>query len=372
MRKGAKKYSGRPPASKRTGARRAKPRVTKSAVELLQEETAKMEDRLKMLRGQMAREKEHWATVQRTADGCLWESARPSKNYSADVMKKVSKKNQRYAARQAAKPRLRSRPGSRPGSATGRRPGVKNVKPASKSSYTAAKKSNPQAEAAIRNLRNQLVKAVEQENFLEAARLKEEINKVTLSAGIKPKRGQKVDLPRKTSSSLTATGTATTTTTNSTTAKARPTSLLSGTYDEGANRREFQKAREEWLRGASADSAQKTTIVRTSTSSTATATATISASPAASSAADASLAGPGSLLAGGFDEAAGHAGFAAARKQWLGAGGDENAPKVEIVRLPPSTTAIAATSITQAPDQSNQNTRYCSDRSQLVYESYWS
>jgi len=68
-----------------------KPQVSKSTVQILEEETQRMEERLKMLRGQMKTEKQHWETVKRTKDGTLWEAARPAVNYTEEVMQKNPK-----------------------------------------------------------------------------------------------------------------------------------------------------------------------------------------------------------------------------------------------------------------------------------------
>ena len=98
----------------RTTRKIGKPQVSKSAVEILEEETQRMEERLKALRTNMKSDKIHWDNVQRNKEGNLWAGSSGGINYTQKVMDKVTKKNKRFdTTRQLSG--ARARPGSRGG-----------------------------------------------------------------------------------------------------------------------------------------------------------------------------------------------------------------------------------------------------------------
>jgi hypothetical protein len=261
-----------------------KPQVSKSTVQILEEETQRMEERLKMLRGQMKTEKQHWETVKRTKDGTLWEAARPAVNYTEEVMQKIQKKNALRTTKQTA-----ARPGSRPG--TGRRSSnedqlTQEVKVESPDQYTPSSVVNTSRVLTPRGTGRIRVGQVGASPSATRALL----NEITSSSGTGTNEGAG--------------------------------STWDGEFDEAENRKAFLEARAQWLNNG--DEGEKAhspkTLVPKSTSSTGTNfqekeleareyvhvtgfTPSKTESP--------------SLLDGDFDENAAHAGFSEARRQWL-------------------------------------------------------
>jgi hypothetical protein len=237
-----------------------KPQVSKSGVELLEEQTKRMEQQLTELRVRLRQDRSsHDQKVRDTGHGVRWAAARPSKNYMQEVMA-----NSRSAAQNFS---------SRPGSRSGRNRG------GSSSSANTSARTQPQQPRAPARRQGGNARALD------------------------PKRPQYI-APTNGPSRLY---------TQSDSAPAEqdgaPGSLLQGAYSEREASNAFAEARREWLSTSEplqANSSNNTSSHGRSTARQRTVNKEIIPSNE-----------PGSLSQGQFDESRSHDAFAAARKEWL-------------------------------------------------------